>query len=115
MKKNFSLTAPNKKPDRQVEWVKHEINKYLGRERRKTLPEGVDYWDFDCKFGADESSAAVIHVSEIGKKIDGIVLENRPSFYIEILAKQAKRLKRDAVSVDNESEDGESDNEQSED
>ena len=40
------------------------------RERRKELPEGVDFWDFDCKFGhtADESKA--IHVSEIPQCIN---------------------------------------------
>lgn len=103
MKKNFSLTAPNKKPDRQVEWVKHEINKYIGRERRKSLPEGVDYWDFDCKFGAEESAATVIHLNEISKKIDGIVQENIPTFYLEILAKPGKRMKKsDGAAVSDE-------------
>jgi len=94
MKKNFNLTAPNKKPDRQVEWVKHEINKYIARERRKALPEGSDYWDFDCKIGADESQAKVIHLNEISKKIDGLVQENKITFYLEILAKAAKRTKK---------------------
>jgi hypothetical protein len=93
MKKNFSLTAPNKKPDRQVEWVKHEINKYVGRERRKTLPEGVDYWDFDCRAGADEASAKVIHLNEIGKIIDEVVADQKTSVYIEILAKSGQRKK----------------------
>lgn len=94
MKKNFSLTAENKKPDRQVESVKHELNKYIARERRKSLPPGVDFWDFDCKFGPDAASASVIHIAEINKKIDEIVLSKAPSFYIEILAKQGLRLKR---------------------
>lgn len=94
MKKNFSLTAPNKKPERQTDSVKHEIKKYIARERRKALPAGADFWDFDCKFGADANSAVVIHVAEINKKIDAIVLENKTSFYIEILAKTATRTKR---------------------
>ncbi len=94
MKKTLSLTAPNKKPDRQVEAVKHEIKKYIARERRKSLPPGIDFWDFDCKFGAEASRATVIHVAEINKKIDEIVASSAPSFYIEILAKPCKRLKK---------------------
>ena len=54
MKKKFSLKHPKIKPARRVEAVKHEIRKYLKRERRKELPEGVDFWDFDCKFGLTE-------------------------------------------------------------
>ena len=96
MKKSFALTAPNKKPDRQVESVKHDLNKYIARERRKSLPDGIDYWDFDCKFGPEVASATVIHISEINKKIDEIVLEKASSFYIEIIAKPGKRLKRSA-------------------
>jgi hypothetical protein len=94
MKKNFSLTAPNKKPDRQVESVKHEINKYIARERRKALQPGTDFWDFDCKFGLDSESANVIHVAEISKKIDEVVATQALTFYIEILAKPGIRLKR---------------------
>lgn len=94
MKKNFNLTSPNKKPDRQAEAVKHEINKYIARERRKALPEGVDYWDFDCKLGLDAGSASTIHISEISKKIDAVALEKKETFYIEILAKKGHRNKR---------------------
>lgn len=94
MKKNFSLTAPNKKPDRQIEAVKHEIKKYIARERRKPIPTGVDFWDFDCKFGTDVTNAEVIHIAEINKKIDAIVETKAPSFYIEILVKHGKRSKK---------------------
>ena len=94
MKKTFLLTAPNKQPERQCDSVKFEIRKYISRERRKKLPEGVDYWDFDCKIGADLQSAQVIHVAEINKKIDVLFNEKKPSFYIEILAKYGIRKKR---------------------
>lgn len=94
MKKNFSLTAINKKPDRQVEFVKHELNKYIARERRKSLPPETDFWDFDCKFGPEAGSAEAIHVAEINKKIDEIVMAKAPGFYIEILAKKGRRLKK---------------------
>lgn len=95
MKKVFNLTAPNKKYDRQVEAVKYEVNKYLARERRKALPPDTDFWDFDCKVGADANTAQIAHVAEIGKKIDQLAVTEAPSFYIEILAKPATRKKRE--------------------
>lgn len=67
--------------------VKHEIKKYLKRERRKQLPEGAKYWGFDCKFGETEAAALEVHLSLIGKKIDEIVDSNKTSFYVQILAK----------------------------
>jgi hypothetical protein len=93
MKKNFALEAPNKKPDRVVEAVKAEVNKYLARERRKKLPEGVDYWDFDCKVGVDEKTAQRVHVKELSKSIDQVALRKVPSVYIEILATRGVRGK----------------------
>lgn len=92
MKKEFKLTDPRKAPARQVDSVKHEINKYIARERRKTVAEGADFWDFDCKIGANKESAVVITVQEINKSIDKIVSENAETFYIEILAKPGKKL-----------------------
>lgn len=94
MRKSFNLSAPNKTPERQVDSVKHEIKKYITREQRKSVPEGVDFWDFDCKFGDDSNTAEVIHVSEINKKIDAIVALNKEIFYIEILAKPGHRTNK---------------------
>ena len=93
MKKNFALHAPNKKSDRVVEAIKAEVNKYLARERRKSLPEGVDYWDFDCKVGIDADSAQRVHVKELSKSIDHVALRKVPSVYIEILATPGVRAK----------------------
>lgn len=94
MKKNFSLTSPNHKPDRHIELLKAEINKYIARERRKALPEGVSYWEFDCKCGADATSAVFIHVNEVGKTIEALAATGAPSAYVEILVKPGVRLKR---------------------
>ena len=90
MKKTFELTHPKIKAERMIESVKHEVKKYLKRERNKTLPEGADYWDFDCKIGASEQTADVIHVATINKQID-IMAADLTSFYLEILAKPAIR------------------------
>ena len=91
MKKMFNLTSEKLKPERQIESVKHEIKKYLKRERKRDLDEGVDYLDFDCKFGADEANCEVIHLAEINKSIDWAVSENMQSFYLEVIAKPGHR------------------------
>lgn len=92
MKKLFPLEDPKHKPARVVESIKAEIRKYLKRERRKELPEGVDFWDFDCRAGKDGESAAAVHVSEITKPVDTASKENWESVYIEILAKPGHRV-----------------------
>lgn len=94
MKRDFKLTDPKKAPARQVDSIKYEISKYLARERRKTPKEGADFWDFDCKLGKDIDTAVVIHVSEINKGIDKVVIEGSEQFYIEILAKPGYRTKK---------------------
>ncbi|WP_395316254.1 DUF6172 family protein [Variovorax sp. UC74_104] len=102
MRKTFQLQVEGKHPDRLLEAIKHEIRKYIKRERRRELPEGMDYWDFDCRFGASQESAEVIHLSAITGLIDGVAKEGGKQFYIEILAKPAKRKARPAGSPEPE-------------
>ena len=73
MKKTFELTHPKIKVARMIESAKHEVKKYLKRERNKTLPEGADYWDFDCKIGKTEQTADVIHVATISQDLEILV------------------------------------------
>ena len=89
MKKTFVLSHPKIKLPRLVEAIKFEVKKYLRRERKKSLPEGADYWDFDCRFGADKDSAQVIHLGSINQHIDEAEKNELASFYLEILAKPA--------------------------
>ncbi len=98
MKKLFLLTSPKHKPDRMVELVKADINKYIARERRKAMPEGVDFWDFDCKCGSDATSAKTINIAELGKAIDQVFVAKAPEVYIEILAKPGVRTKKPQVT-----------------
>jgi len=93
MKKTFPMEDPKHKPARVAEAIKAEIRKYLKRERRKPLPEEVDFWDFDCRAGKDSNSAEIIHVSEILKPVDMAFGETWESVYIEILAKPGHRTK----------------------
>ena len=94
MKKTFALTHPKHKAERWVELVKHDIKKYLNRERRKALPQGTDYWSFDCRFGATEEEAEKIFTSEINKRIDAAAAQQLPAVYVEILARACKHKPR---------------------
>ncbi|PIK13580.1 DUF6172 family protein [Halobacteriovorax sp. JY17] len=89
MKKSFTFASHNKAPERNIDSIKFEVKKYITRERKKKLPEGTDYWDFDCKIGADESVSEKIDLKEIGKNIDNLFTEGHSGFYLEILAKAA--------------------------
>lgn len=96
MKKTFKLNIEGKNRDRVLDAVKHEIRKYVKRERRRELPEGVDYWDFDCRFGASEAQAVVAHFATLTGLIDGIASAGGEQFYVEILASQGRRQARPA-------------------
>lgn len=94
MKKTFALTAPGRHPDRVLDAVKHEIRKYLRRERRRALPEGVDFLDFDCRFGRDADSAQTVPLSELIVLVDAAARDGATHVYAEILAKPGHRTQR---------------------
>ncbi|WP_029407720.1 DUF6172 family protein [Thiomicrorhabdus sp. Milos-T2] len=96
MKKTYKLTPENPQANREIESIKKEVRKYLNRERKKALPKGTNFWDFDCKFGADESTSKEFHVSEINNIIDKVQADGLESFYLEILAKAVTRTKKPA-------------------
>ncbi|OGA56837.1 MAG: hypothetical protein A2710_04370 [Burkholderiales bacterium RIFCSPHIGHO2_01_FULL_64_960] len=96
MRKTFQLHVEGKNRDRVLDAVKHEIRKYIKRERRRDLPEGSDFWDFDCQFGRAKEDAAVAHLSALTGLINGVAAEGGAQFYVEILAKPAKRTPRAA-------------------
>lgn len=100
MKKTFNLTHEKIKTDRLIEGARRDIKKYIKREQNKPLAEGVDFWDFDCRFGHSVDDAKVIHIAEIKKSIDEIQELKLESFYLEILAKPGHRTKKDEQSID---------------
>ena len=102
MKKTFKLNIEGKHRDRLLEATKHEIRKYVKRQRRVPLPEGVDFWDFDCKFGSSEENATVVHFATITSLIDAVAQEGGAAFYLELLAKNGYRKVRAADSGDTE-------------
>ena len=95
MKKTFVLNHPKIKVERQVDSIKHELKKYVRRERNKQLPRGVDYWDFDCKYGPTAEEAQSVPLSQLNKSIDAGNTEEGASFYIEIMAKHGIRVAKD--------------------
>ena len=99
MKKTFQLKPEGKHPDRVLEAIKHEIRKYVKRQRRVPLPAGVDFWDFDCRFGASEAVAASVHFATLTALMDGIAKAGGDAFYVEILAKDGHRQIRSEATV----------------
>ncbi len=94
MKKTFSFSHPKKQRPRVVEAIKYELKKYIKRERNKKRPKEVDFWDFGCRYGADETSCSIIHVSEINKVISEADAEGLDSFFLEVLSKPGVRTKK---------------------
>lgn len=98
MRKTYQLNIEGKNRDRVLDAIKHDIRKYVKRQRRVPLPEGVDYWDFDCKFGTSAETAAVVHFGEIMGLIDTLAKDGGAAFYLELLAKNGHRKAKPADS-----------------
>ena len=94
MRKTYRLNIEGKNRDRLLDASKHDIRKYVKRERSRPLPEGVDYWDFDCKFGHDEAGAAEVHFATIMGLIDTVAKEGGEQFYVEVVTKHGHRMAR---------------------
>lgn len=94
MRKTYPLAIEGKHRDRVLDAVKHDIRKYLRRERRRELPEGVDFLDFDCKFGLTPEAAEVVHLSALIKAMDAAAQEGAAAVYVEIISKPGHRTAR---------------------
>ena len=95
MKKTFQFHAPDKDDQRVVEAIKNDVRKYVKRERRKTLPAGVDFWDFSCRVGPDVATAETRHLAEVAPAIDALAKgEGATAVYVEILAIPGHRTKK---------------------
>lgn len=91
MKKIFHLQEENKNSDRLVDAIKHEIRKYIKRERTKKTPEGFHFWEFECKFGETSENAEAIHQADLSEEIDKAHSAKWSECYVEIVAKPAKK------------------------
>jgi hypothetical protein len=86
LKKTFLLTDSKKDPQRVVESIKHDIRKYIKREKRKELPKGTDFWKINSKFGQNADDAVEIKFEDIMKNIDEASAQKLESFYIELIS-----------------------------
>ncbi|SFC67052.1 hypothetical protein SAMN05216344_12914 [Polaromonas sp. OV174] len=91
MRRTYQLNIEGKNRDRLLDASKHDIRKYVKRERSRPLPEGVDYWDFDCKFGSNEATASVVHFATLMGLIDSVAAEGGEQFYVEVVTKHGLR------------------------
>lgn len=94
VKKTYRLHIEGKHPDRLLDAAKHDIRKYIRRERRKTLPAGADYWDFDTLFGAEQANATVLPPAELLRAVDALVAAGGTQFYVEIRSRPCARPPR---------------------
>jgi len=102
MKKIFKLTDPKKHEDRVLEAVKHDIRKYVKREKKKDLPDKkLMYWDFDCKIGVTADDAKVIAYEELIKALDAVKDTGATEVYVEVVAKAVEK----PLKVEEETED----------
>ena len=102
MKKTYELNLEGKNPARLLDAAKHDIRKYAKRERAKPLPEGVDFWDFDCKLGASPADAAAIHFAALITGVDALVKDGANQFYVEMISKYGHRAARPSDVTDGE-------------
>jgi hypothetical protein len=96
MRKTYPLRPEGKNPDRVLDAVKHDIRKYMKRERRRDLPDGATFWDFDCRFGADKDSAQTANPAELIGLLDALAKAGGEQCYVELLAKPGVRQPRPA-------------------
>ena len=100
MKKTHPLMVEGKKPERVLDALKHTLRQYVRRERNKPLPEGVDYWDFDCQMGLQADTAQRVHVAELNKALDALAIEGAVAVYVEMLRKPGIRQSKPPAPAD---------------
>lgn len=84
MKKTFPLHAPRKADARVLDAIKHEVRKYVKRERKKPLPDVGAEWKFECRVGADAATAETVALKDISAAIDQFAGGGGDSVYIGI-------------------------------
>jgi hypothetical protein len=88
MKKIFQFQDKKKHEERILESIKHEIRKYIKREKKKALADKATmYWDFDCKIGINKEEAETVVFEELIKSLDEVKAKGASECYVEILAK----------------------------
>ena len=105
MKKVFKLTDPKKHENRVLESIKHEIRKYIKREKKKSLSDAETmYWDFDCSVGVSEPAATTIEIDKLIKSLDSYQTTDTTEIYVEILVKEVAKPAKIEAAVEEEVE-----------
>ena len=104
MKKLFQLTVEGRNRDRLLDASKHEVRKYVARQRRAALPEGVDYWDFACRFGNTENEAVDVHFATLIGLMDEAGKSGTDAFFVSILGRAGVRTAKPKDPSDSRSD-----------
>ena len=91
MKKTFPLQQPGKADARVRDAIKHDVRKYVIRERRKPLPDETDTWVIACRVGADDASASRQELKAVSSAIDAVAATGATAVFIEIMARAGRR------------------------
>lgn len=92
MKKTFPLQAPGKDDARVRDKVRHEVNKYVRRCRRKEVPEGFAQWEFVCQVGASAETAENKPLKDVAAAIDAVAAGGAAQVYLAIEALPSQRI-----------------------
>ena len=94
MKKTYPLNIEGKNRDRLLDAAKHDIRKYVKRERARPLPAGVDFLDFDCRFGANAEAAEPLHFATLIAAVDALAKQGTEQVYVEVTSRATNRSAR---------------------
>jgi hypothetical protein len=108
VRKTYLLNVEGKNRDRLLDAAKHDIRKYVKRERSRPLPPGVDFFDFDCKLGASEAAAESLHLATLMTAVDALVKDGADQFYVEVVTKPGHRSARPMATGANDGSLGDS-------
>lgn len=95
MKKTFKLEDGKRHPDRIIDAIKHEVRKYIKREKKKKLPENTDFWKFECKSAINSEEPQTLDFLDITKAIDNAASSKAETLYLEIIAKATVKEKKE--------------------
>ena len=96
MKKTFPLHAAGKADARVLDAIKHDVRKYVKRERAKPLPDFSSRWEFACRVGPDAGTARPVELKSISAAIDEAASAGGDSIYVEVLAAIRRNAPDDA-------------------
>ncbi len=103
MRKTYPLNIEGRHRDRVLDAIRHDVSKYVKRQRRAALPPGADFWDFECRFGLSKDSAAAAELARLKDLIAAAAQDGATDLYVEILPKPGVRQSRPVAPADDAS------------